>query len=93
MSPGAPPPRGRADPVGHVCQAGDAELGVSEQTLGNPVRQGDIDACGAERLTTDEREEPRRLRRETRRLQQQREIFKAAAALSPPRQPPLAREL
>jgi transposase len=31
-------------------------------------------------LTTDEREELRRLRRENRRLQQEREILKAAAA-------------
>jgi transposase len=58
--------------------AGD--LGVSEQTLRNWVRQGDVDAGRAEGLTTDEREELRRLRRENRRLQQEREILKAAAA-------------
>jgi transposase len=54
-----------------------AELGVSEQTLRNWRRQGDVDAEG---LTTDEREELRRLRRENRRLTQEREILKAAAA-------------
>ena len=56
------------------------ELGVSQQTLRNWVRQGAIDAGRAEGLTTDEREELRRLRRENRRLQQEREILKAAAA-------------
>jgi transposase len=57
-----------------------ADLGVSEQTLRNWVRQGDIDAGRAEGLTSDEREELRRLRRENRRLTQEREILKAAAA-------------
>jgi transposase len=56
------------------------ELGVSEQTLRDWRRQGDIDAGHAEGLTTDEREELRRLRRENRRLQQERGILKAAAA-------------
>jgi transposase len=56
------------------------DLGVSEQTLRNWRGQGDIDAGRAEGLTTDEREELRRLRRENRRLQQEREILKAAAA-------------
>ena len=58
--------------------AGD--LGVSEQTLRNWVRQGDVNAGRAQGLTTDEREELRRLRRENRRLTQEREILKAAAA-------------
>ena len=57
-----------------------ADLGVSEQTLRNWVRQGDVDAGRAEGLTTDEREELRRLRRENRRLAQEREIRNAAAA-------------
>jgi transposase len=62
-----------------IRQAGE-ELGVSQQTLRNWVRQGDIDAGRAEGLTSDEREELRRLRRENRRLTQEREILKAAAA-------------
>jgi transposase len=57
-----------------------ADLGVSEQTLRNWRRQGDIDAGRGDGLTTDEREELRRLRRENRRLAQEREILKAAAA-------------
>jgi transposase len=55
-------------------------LGVSVQTLRNWSRQDDVDAGRAEGLTTDEREELRRLRRENRRLQQEREILKKAAA-------------
>ena len=57
-----------------------SELGVSEQTLRNWRRQEDVDAGRVEGLTADEGEELRRLRRESRRLQQEREIFKAAAA-------------
>jgi transposase len=56
-----------------------ADLGVSAQTLRNWRRQGDVDAGRAEGLTSDEREELRRLRRENRRLTQEREILKAAA--------------
>jgi transposase len=56
------------------------ELGVSPQSLRNWVRHGDIDAGRADGLTSDEREELRRLRRENRRLSQEREILKAAAA-------------
>jgi transposase len=57
-----------------------ADLGVSEQTLSNWRRQGDIDAGRIEGVTTDEREELRRLRRENRRVQEEREILKKAAA-------------
>jgi len=57
-----------------------AELGVSEQTLRNWHRQGDVDAGRVEGLSSDEREELRRLRRENRRLTQERQILKAAAA-------------
>jgi transposase len=55
-------------------------LGVSAQTLRNWSRQDDVDAGRAEGLTTAEREELGRLRRENRRLQQEREILKKAAA-------------
>jgi len=56
-------------------------LGVSEQTLRNWRRQDQVDRHERDDgLTTDERDELRRLRRENRRLTQEREILKAAAA-------------
>src|SRR3954453_18222544 len=57
-----------------------SELGVSEQTLRNWRRQHDADAGRAGGLTTAVREELRRLRRENRWLQQERDILKAATA-------------
>jgi transposase len=56
------------------------DLGVSNQTLRNWIKQADVDAGPREGLTTDEREELRRLRRENRTLLQEREILKKAAA-------------
>ena len=64
---------------GSIPQIAD-ELGVSPQSLRNWVKQTELDS-GERRdgLTSDEREELRRLRRENRRLTQEREILKAAA--------------
>jgi transposase len=56
-------------------------LGVSEQTLRNWRRQDQVDRRERDDgLTGDEREEPRRLRRENVRLKQERDLLKRAAA-------------
>ncbi len=55
-------------------------FGVSPQTLRNWAIQLDVDQGKAEGLTSGEREELRRLRRENRILTEEREILKKAAA-------------
>ena len=58
-----------------------ASLGVSEQTLRNWRRQDQVDRHERDDgLTSDEREELRRLRRENARLKQERDLLKRAAA-------------
>jgi transposase len=56
------------------------ELGIADQTLRNWIKQAEIDCDQREGLTTQEREELRRLRRENKILREEREILKKAAA-------------
>ncbi len=56
------------------------ELGISRGSLANWAQQTDVNAGQAEGLTSDEREELRRLRREVKVLAEEREILKKAAA-------------
>ena len=81
------PPEFRAEAVRLVREGGRTpdqlarDLGCSGQTIRNWVRRADLDAGRRDDgLTTTEREELRRLRREVKVLQQEREILKKAAA-------------
>jgi transposase-like protein len=58
-----------------------AELGVSPQSLRNWARQIDVEEGKAEGLSSDEREELRRLRRELRIVTEEREILKKSRGL------------
>jgi transposase len=55
------------------------EIDVSDWTLSRWLRQAEIDDGKAAGLTTEEREELRRLRRQNKILQEEKEILKKAA--------------
>lgn len=66
---------------GRTLSSLEKEFEVSENSIRNWLKQADLDeGRRADGLTTDEREELSRLRRENRSLREEREILKKAAA-------------
>ncbi len=80
------PPEFRAGAVRLVKSSGETipriakDLGISGQTLRNWVAQDDLDAGRRPGLTSDERARLRELERENRKLREEREILRKAAA-------------
>ena len=79
-------PEFKADIV-ERCRAGDRTIGqvardfdLTETAVRSWVRQAEIDTGEREGLTTAERQELTKLRRDNRRLQEDVEILKAASA-------------
>jgi transposase len=68
--------RERAKPVAQIA----ADLGVAESCLRRWMAQADVDEGKKEGVTTAEREELARLRRENRVLRMERELLSRAAA-------------
>ena len=68
--------RERSKPISELSK----DLGISESCLRNWVQQADIDEGRREGLTTAERDELTKLRREVRVLKMERDILCRAAA-------------
>lgn len=68
--------RERTKPIAQIA----ADIGISESCLRNWLAQADIDQGDKEGLTTTEREELVKLRRENRVLRMEKEILGKAAA-------------
>jgi transposase len=74
----------RASDVDHPIPGIARQIGVSDGTLRNWVNQDEIDSGEREGLTTEEKEELRKLRREVRTLRQEKEILRKALRPSLP---------
>jgi transposase len=80
------PPEFKAQAVELVQSSGRSisqiakDLGVSGTSLRNWVKQAQIDQGERQGLTTEERQELRKLRKENKVLRQEREILRKAAA-------------
>jgi transposase-like protein len=70
--------RGGAGATGPLARVA-RDLGVSVETLRAWVKQDDVDGGRRDGLTSEEREELRRLRRENRLLKMERDVLKKAA--------------
>ncbi len=76
----------KADAVKLWRESGDAKdavaerLGIHGTTLGNWIKQAEVDEGKREGLTSDEREELIRLRKQNKTLQMERDLMKKAAA-------------
>jgi len=80
------PPEFKAEAVRLAKTSGETirqiakDLGISDQTLRNWVGQDNVDAGKKSGLTSDERTRMRELERENRKLREEREILRKAAA-------------
>lgn len=79
-------PEFRAEVV-ELCRAGDRSIGqvardldLNETTVRNWVNQADVDAGARDGVTSAERDEIARLRKENRRLREDRDILRRATA-------------